>query len=99
MPKAKMDNHQIQARLELGARLHSFRQQICGWSAHGSQVAYEPLVELLRIDRHSWARWEGGKTMPPEIVLALICEFNVSPRWLRNGDGPMFMTDGSAHLV
>ena len=93
--KPRLDNHQLQARLELGARLHSLREQICGWSKHGSQVAFEPLVDLLHVSRHNWSNWEGGKAMPPEIVLALICELNVSPKWLRGGDGPMFSNSDS----
>jgi len=98
MKKPRLDKATLQWRLELGARLQGLRETICGWSMNGGYIAFEPLLSTLRVSRSSWAHCERGKAMPPEVMLSLIIDLNVSPRWLRSGTGTMFANNAPPTL-
>lgn len=55
----------------------------------------------LGVSQSAVAAWELGTRNPMDAVIQSICrEFNVSERWLREGDGEMFLPqDDAAELM
>lgn len=55
----------------------------------------------LGVSQSAVASWELGTRNPMDAVIQSICrEFNVSERWLREGDGEMFLPqDDAAELM
>lgn len=55
----------------------------------------------LGVSQSAVAAWELGTRNPMDAVIQSICrEFNVSERWLREGDGKMFLPqDDAAELM
>lgn len=52
----------------------------------------QQFADKLKIKRNTIAKYETGRGEPIDAVIALICrEFNVSERWLRTGEGDMFV--------
>ncbi len=51
----------------------------------------------LGVSQSAVAAWELGTRNPMDAVIQSICrEFNVSERWLREGDGEMFLPQDDA---
>lgn len=56
-------------------------------------------AKKLGVPRDSIASYESGRRMPSAAMLALICkEFHVNERWLRMGEGEMFVSDTRSKL-
>ncbi len=54
-------------------------------------VTQQEFADRLLVKRNTVATWEGGRSIPQDSVVALICkEFNVNETWLRTGEGDMF---------
>lgn len=55
----------------------------------------------LGVSQSAVAAWELGTRNPMDAVIQSICrEFNVSERWLRDGEGEMFLPqDDAAELM
>lgn len=55
----------------------------------------------LGVSQSAVAAWELGTRNPMDAVIQSICrEFNVSERWLRSGEGEMFLPqDDAAELM
>ena len=55
----------------------------------------------LGVSQSAVAAWELGTRNPMDAVIQSICrEFNVSERWLREGEGEMFLPqDGADELM
>lgn len=64
-------------------------------------LTQQEFADRLSIKRGAVANYEVGRNTPSDSVIALICrEFNVSERWLREGDGEMFLPqDDAAELM
>lgn len=46
----------------------------------------------IGVKQSTIAGWETGQRIPPDSAIVSICrEFNVSERWLRTGEGEMFV--------
>lgn len=57
----------------------------------------QEFADRLSIKRGAVANYEVGRNTPSDSVIALICrEFNVSERWLREGEGEMFLPQDDA---
>jgi hypothetical protein len=88
MPRQHLDAATRKSRLEMGERLGAIRRALNGGSAN--RKFFGPFVSALNIPTRTWYGYEHGHAPPPEIILRLILEFRVSPRWLLNGEGEMF---------
>lgn len=64
-------------------------------------LTQQEFADRLSIKRGAVANYEVGRNTPSDSVIALICrEFNVSERWLREGNGEMFIPqDDAAELM
>ena len=55
-------------------------------------ISQQEFADRIGIKRGAVANYEVGRNEPIDAVISLICrEFNVSERWLRTGDGEMFV--------
>lgn len=56
-----------------------------------AKLTQEEFAGKLMVKRNTVATWEGGRSVPQDSVVALICkEFDVSEAWLRTGAGEMY---------
>lgn len=56
-------------------------------------------ADRLGITRGTITNYEIGRNEPVASVISLICkEFNVNPKWLRTGEGEMFMPEPKSEL-
>ena len=52
----------------------------------------QEFADRIGIKRNTIANYETGRNEPIDAVISLICkEFNVNERWLRTGEGEMFL--------
>ena len=68
----------------LARRLREVRVTLYG--VHGGPE----LSRLLGVPHRTWAHYEQGVTIPGEVLLAFVVETGIDPRWLLDGEGPMF---------
>ena len=54
------------------------------------------MARRLGIPVRTWYNYEGGVTVPAEVVLKIIELTSVEPTWLLHGSGPKFRHDGPA---
>lgn len=55
-------------------------------------LTQEKFAERLGVKRNTIATYEIGRNEPIDAVVSLICkEFNVNEKWLRTGEGEMFL--------
>ena len=55
-------------------------------------LTQQEFADKLKVARNNIAGYETGNRNPSEAVMSLICRtFNVSEKWLRNGEGEMFV--------
>lgn len=55
-------------------------------------VTQQEFADKLGTARNNIAGYETGKRNPSNAVISLICrEFNVNEKWLRTGEGDMFI--------
>lgn len=55
-------------------------------------LSQQEFADKIGIKRGAVANYEVGRNEPIDAVISLICrEFNVSERWLRTGEGEMFV--------
>ncbi len=54
-------------------------------------LTQQEFADRIKMKRNTIANYETDRNEPSNSVVSLICrEFNVSERWLRNGEGEMF---------
>ena len=52
----------------------------------------QEFAEKIGIKRNTFAQYENGRNEPIDAVIKLICDtFHVSEKWLRTGEGEMFI--------
>lgn len=55
-------------------------------------LTQQQLADSLGIKRNTIAKYETGRGDPIDAVVSLICKtYNVNEKWLRTGEGPMFL--------
>lgn len=55
-------------------------------------ITQQEFANKLKVSRNTVATYEIGKSNPSDAAISLICrEFNVSEKWLRTGEGDMFL--------
>ena len=57
-------------------------------------LSQQEFADRLNIKRGTIANYECGRNEPIDAVITLICrQFNVSEKWLRTGDGEMYLPE------
>lgn len=68
----------------MGKRIKQLRQALC--------MTQQEFADHLHIKRGAVANYEVGRNEPIDAVIGLICQtFSVNDRWLRTGEGEMFL--------
>lgn len=56
-------------------------------------MTQQKFADGIGIKRNTIATYESGRNEPIDAVISLICkQYNVSERWLRTGEGEMFIS-------
>lgn len=84
MARRKTLPESIRAKLALSERLACLRLELFG-ERGGPEMA-----RRLGIPVRTWYNYEGGVTVPAEVVLKIIELTSVEPSWLLHGKGPRF---------
>lgn len=74
------------ARDQLAARLHDVRVDRFGKRSSAA------LARLLGVPVRTWYNYEGGVTVPADILLRFLEITGAEPRWLLSGAGPRYRT-------
>ena len=90
MARRKTLPESVRAKLALAERLGALRLELFG-DRGGPEMA-----RRLAIPVRTWYNYEGGVTVPAEVVLKIIELTSVEPTWLLHGKGPKFRPSGSA---
>lgn len=88
MARRKTLPDSLRAKLALAGRLASLRLELFG-ERGGPEMA-----RRLGIPVRTWYNYEGGVTVPAEVVLKIIELTAVEPTWLLHGKGPKFRSAG-----
>ena len=89
MARRKTLPESVRAKLSLAERLGTLRSELFG-DRGGPEMA-----RRLGIPVRTWYNYEGGVTVPAEVVLKIIELTSVEPAWLLHGKGPKFRHDFS----
>lgn len=73
-----------QTKVDLARRLRLVREELYG--EYGGPL----MAVFLGISHLSWAEYESGEVIPGPVLLKVIEQTRVSPRWLLTGDGPRY---------
>lgn len=84
MARRKTLPESLRAKLALAERLSTLRLELFG-DRGGPEMA-----RRLEIPVRTWYNYEGGVTVPAEVVLRIIELTSVEPVWLLHGKGPKF---------
>lgn len=84
MARRKTLPESLRAKLELAERLAALRLELFG-ERGGPEMA-----RRLGIPVRTWYNYEGGVTVPAEVVLKIIELTSAEPGWLLRGKGPKF---------
>jgi hypothetical protein len=84
MARRKTLPESLRAKLALAERLSTLRLELFG-DRGGPEMA-----RRLEIPVRTWYNYEGGVTVPAEVVLRIIELTSVEPGWLLHGNGPKF---------
>jgi hypothetical protein len=92
MARRKTLPESLRAKLALAERLSSLRLELFG-ERGGPEMA-----RRLEIPVRTWYNYEGGVTVPAEVVLKIIELTSVEPVWLLHGKGPKFRQEPRTDL-
>src|SRR5262245_57598975 len=84
MARRKTLPESLRAKLSLAERLSGLRLELFG-ERGGPEMA-----RRLGIPVRTWYNYEGGVTVPAEVVLKIIELTGVEPVWLLHGKGPKY---------
>ena len=84
MARRKTLPESVRAKMELAERLAALRLELFG-ERGGPEMA-----RRLGIPVRTWYNYEGGVTVPAEVVLKIIELTSADPGWLLRGKGPKF---------
>src|SRR5580698_1729620 len=82
MARRKTLPESVRTKLDLAERLAALRLDLYG-ERGGPEMA-----RRLGIPVRTWYNYEGGVTVPAEVVLKIIELTSVEPGWLLRGEGP-----------
>jgi hypothetical protein len=88
MARRKTLPDSVRAKRALAERLASLRCELLG-DRGGPEMARQ-----LGIPVRTWYNYEGGVTVPAEVILRIIELTSVEPTWLLHGNGPKFRQAG-----
>ena len=91
MARRKTLPESLRAKLELAERLAALRLELFG-ERGGPEMA-----RRLGIPVRTWYNYEGGVTVPAEVVLKIMELTGVESSWLLRGKGPKFRAVSSHH--
>jgi len=91
MARRKTLPESLRAKLELAERLATLRLELFG-ERGGPEMA-----RRLGIPVRTWYNYEGGVTVPAEVVLKIMELTGVEPTWLLHGKGPKFRPAAVRH--
>ena len=75
---------------DLSRRVRELREELFG--EHGGPM----LAESLRLPYRTWMNYEGGCTIPAQVILRFIEVTAAHPHWLLTGEGDRYMAGGEA---
>src|SRR5271166_335481 len=84
MARRKTLPESVRAKLALAERLAALRSELYG-DRGGPEMA-----RRLGIPVRTWYNYEGGVTVPAEVILKIIEQTSVEAVWLLHGEGPKF---------
>ena len=84
MARRKTLPESVRAKLALAERLAALRSELYG-DRGGPEMA-----RRLGIPVRTWYNYEGGVTVPAEVILKIIELTSVEAVWLLHGEGPKF---------
>jgi hypothetical protein len=84
MARRKTLPESVRAKLQLAERLTALRSELFG-ERGGPEMA-----RRLGIPVRTWYNYEGGVTVPAEVILKIIELTSVEAVWLLHGEGPKF---------
>ncbi|WP_337173898.1 S24 family peptidase [Paludisphaera sp.] len=87
MARRKTLPESLRAKLELAERLTALRLELFG-ERGGPEMARK-----LGIPVRTWYNYEGGVTVPAEVILKVIELTSAEPGWLLHGKGPKFQPE------
>ena len=90
MARRKTLPESLSAKLALAGRLSNLRMELFG-DRGGPEMA-----RRLGIPVRTWYNYEGGVTVPAEVVLRIIELTSVEPTWLLHGTGSKFRQESRA---
>lgn len=66
----------------IGERIREIRKE--------KNVTQQEFADSLSVKRNTVATWEGGRSVPQDSAISLICRtYKVNEIWLRTGEGDM----------
>src|SRR5437588_12271931 len=92
MARRKTLPESLRAKLALAERLATLRLELFG-DRGGPEMA-----RRLGIPVRTWYNYEGGVTVPAEVILKIIELTSVEPTWLLHGKGAKFRQARPEHL-
>jgi SOS-response transcriptional repressor LexA len=93
MARRKTLPESVRAKLALAERLAALRSELYG-DRGGPEMA-----RRLGIPVRTWYNYEGGVTVPAEVILKIIELTSVEAVWLLHGDGPKFRTSKTERIA
>src|SRR5271163_1520978 len=84
MARRKTLPESVRAKLALAERLAALRSELYG-DRGGPEMA-----RRVGIPVRTWYNYEGGVTVPAEVILKIIELTSVEAVWLLHGEGPKF---------
>lgn len=76
----------------LAERVREVREDLYG--VHGGPM----LAESLRLPFRTWVNYEGGCTIPAEVILRFIESTGADPHWLLTGEGEKYVGRGDLQV-
>ena len=70
---------------DLAHRIRDVREDLFG--EHGGPM----LAESLRLPYRTWVNYEGGCTIPAQVILRFIEVTDAHPHWLLTGEGARYL--------
>ena len=62
-------------------------------------LTQQEFADRIGVKRNTVGQYEIGRNDPTDTVISLICkEYNVNEKWLRSGEGEMFIPDAKDEL-
>lgn len=75
----------LRIKSDLALRIRDVREDLFG--EHGGPM----LAESLRLPYRTWVNYEGGCTIPAQVILRFIEVTDAHPHWLLTGEGERYL--------